>query len=227
MVKRMKLLMNEIFLIIKKEWRFFLGSDKGIFFLYLFLVFSWSLMLVAPHSTTLTKGPLWLVFFSVIISANFANNVFIAERVHGILEILITSGISRRQILLGKMLFVAITGFCIGIICIGAAYIWKLTVYSDSMFSLSLLDLITYLCAVFFNTAAGAYLSLKMSNPRLMHLATIFILACLVILYSIIQVNIPLPDETLPALLIISGTLFTTLSIRLYESEKILKPISL
>jgi len=219
--------MNRIAVIFAKEWRFLCGSDRGVFVLYLFLIFSWSMMLVAPHDSAIANGPLWLVFFSVIISANFANTVFIAERINGTLEILITSGLSRKEILFGKMLFVAASGAVIGLICIALAFILKTVLYPESTFSITLLDVCTYMCAVAFNTASGAYLSLKLTNPRLMHLATIFMLACVVTLHTVISLVLPLPAAALPITLLVIAAAGGVLSVRLYESEKILVPVSL
>lgn len=219
--------MSGIRIIIAKEWRFLLGSDRGVFILYLFLIFSWSMMLVAPQESAIAGGPLWLVFFSVIISANFSNTVFIAERINGTLEILITSGLSRKEILFGKMLFVAGTGSALGFICIGLAYVWKTVMYPESTFSITPIDMITYAGAVAFNTAASAYLSLKLTNPRLMHVATIFMLACIVTLHTVITMFLPLPAVVLPLALSGIAAAGVLLSVKLYESEKILLPVSL
>jgi len=214
-------------IIMNKEWRFFIGSDRGVFILHLFLILSWSLMLVTPHEATFTNGSFWLVFFSVIVSANFANTVFIAERINGTMEILITSGISRKAILFGKTFFVLLTSSCIGFLCIGLATVWKHTIYTDSTFTLSANEIMTYLCAVFFNTSCGAYLSLRMNNPRLMNLVTILILAFVLSVYTALGSYFTLPDFLLPLILCCTGVMWTTLSLKLYESEKILQPVSL
>ena len=92
--------MKDFLLIIRKEWTGFSKSDCGIFFIYGILVLAWSFLL-STNITMLLTGTeyLWLVFFSVIVSGNFSNTTFVAERMNGSLEILLTSGIARNAIL--------------------------------------------------------------------------------------------------------------------------------
>jgi ABC-type Na+ efflux pump permease subunit len=212
--------------IVHKEWQCFIGSDKGIFLLYAVLMFSWSIMLATPQDTSLPTGALWLVFFSIVISANFSNTVFIAERVHGILEILLTSGLSRKHILYGKMLFVGGMSCIIGLLCITLSYIWRIMIHgSFSTSILSVNDIILYICAVYMNTGSSAYLSVRMGNPRLLHLTNLLLLGSLVTLYTVFSYYFAIPSFALSLLLIILGGIGTIAARRLYESEKILKPV--
>jgi ABC-type transport system involved in multi-copper enzyme maturation permease subunit len=219
--------MNGILIIVAKEWRFLTGSDRGIFILYLFLIASWSLMLIAPQDSAFQNGPWWLLFFSVIISANFSNTVFIAERVNGILEILITSGITRKQILFGKMLFVGGISTGIGLICCLCSLLLHRVLYTSWSYAIGPADLVLYVIAVFFNTASSAYLSVRMSNPRLLHLINLFLLALIVMVYTIVSNYYTLPHYVLPISLLVAAGIFTAASLRIYESEKILQPVTL
>jgi ABC-type transport system involved in multi-copper enzyme maturation permease subunit len=219
--------MNGLLVIFGKEWRFFTGSDRGVFVLYLFLILSWSIMLVAPHDTTFQSGQLWLLFFSVIISANFTNTVFIAERVNGILEILITSGLTRRQILFGKMLFVAGMSTAIGVLCSGFSLLWRRFIYSDGGYAVTVSDLLLYIVAVYFNTASSAYLSVRMNNPRLLHLVNLLFLACIVTAYTVAAGYYTIPLFALPLFLFVAAGVLTAASAHIYESEKILQPVTL
>ena len=172
-------------------------------------------------------GPLWLVFFSVVISANFSNTVFIAERVNGILEILLTSGLSRKHILYGKMIFVGGMSTVIGLLCVAISPLWKMALYPESNWTLSADALFLYIAAVFMNTACSAYLSVRMANPRLLHLANLLLLAVLVALHGAATYFFSVPTYTLTIVLVIIGAAATAAAQRLYESEKILQPVLL
>ncbi|MBN1576121.1 MAG: hypothetical protein JW913_06195 [Chitinispirillaceae bacterium] len=213
--------------ILRKEWRCFLGSDRGIFILYAVLIVSWSIMLAAPGDNAIQAGPLWLVFFSVVISANFSNTVFIAERVNGILEILLTSGLSRRDILYGKMIFVAGMSVGIGLLCAAVSPVWRLALYREAAWTLTGEAILLYCSAVFMNTASSAYLSVRMGNPRLLHLANLLLLGVLVTLHFVASHYFTPPPFVLPLALLLIGCLATAAARKLYESEKILQPVVL
>lgn len=217
--------MKGVLTIVQKEWRCFLGSDRGIFLLYLVLMLSWSIMLANPGESAVQAGQIWFIFFSVVISANFSNTVFIAERVNGILEILLTSGLSRKQILFGKMLFVAGMSIIIGIICMLISHVWRYILFDGGTQTLSVTDVIVYCCAVVMNTASGAYFSVKMGNPRLLHLLNLLALGGIVILHSVAVSFLTVPIFILPTLLLVFAAVCTMLALRLYESEKILQPV--
>ncbi|MBN1758654.1 MAG: hypothetical protein JW863_10070 [Chitinispirillaceae bacterium] len=219
--------MNGILIIIRKEWRTFAGSDRGMFLLYAILIVSWSFMLANPSTGPVETGPLWLVFFSVVISANFSNTVFISERLNGNLEILLTSGIARKHILFGKMIFIAGISTLIGLVCIAFSSFLRSAVFHTTGSSTGPAEVLLYCCAVFMNTAGSAWLSVFMSNPRLLHLANLFTLALLITAYMVISAYLPLPPETLSAVLVLLGIGATIFAVRLYESEKILQPVNL
>lgn len=219
--------MSGTLLILKKEWRCFVGSDRGIFLLYMVLILSWSFMLASPSDGAVSAGPFWLVFFSVVISANFANTVFISERVNGILEILLTSGLSRRSILYGKMIFVAGMSIAIGIVCIALSQLWRVLIYEALGASVSAYDLLLYAAAVFMSTASSAYLSVRMANPRLLHIANLFLLALIITLYTVCTQFWVIPPTAPALVLIIIGAGATYAAQCIYESEKILQPVVL
>lgn len=217
--------MKDVLTILHKEWRCFIGSDRGIFLLYAVLVVSWSLMLARPDTTGIAAGSIWLVFFSVVISANFSNTVFIAERVNGILEILLTSGLSRCGILHGKMLFVAGMSIIVGLVCALIAPLWRLTLYQASGWAFAPEALLLYCSAVFMNTASSAYLSVRMSNPRLLHLANVLLLGVLLTAHTVTTMFLPVPMYALSIIMFCIGAIATIAARRLYESEKILQPV--
>lgn len=218
--------MNSAAVVFAKEWKVFLGADRGIFFLYAFLILSWSFMLITPGTTFAQSGDLWLIFFSVIVSANFTNTVFIAERINGNLEILITSGITRKAMLSGKMLFTAGMSIVIGGICCGLSFVWNHVLGDGTPLTLDSGDFLSFVLAVFFNTASGAYFSVKLANPRVLHLSNLLLLAGVVTAYSLLDSYIPLPSWSLQLVLALPAGALTLLAYRIYESEKLLQPVS-
>jgi ABC-type Na+ efflux pump permease subunit len=219
--------MNGTLTVVQKEWRCFIGSDRAIFVVYIILMLSWSIMLATPGEGTLNSGLFWLVFLSVVISANFSNTVFISERVNGTLEILLTSGLSRIQILYGKMAFVAGMSCILGSLCIALSYFWSRLLYQQTDTTVSADELLLYLCAVFMNTASSAFLSVRMSNPRLLHIANLFVLGALLTAHSIVSVYFNLPSFVLSGTLFLLGCLASAAAQRSYKSEKILQPVIL
>ena len=220
--------MNGLLIIIGKEFKTFIGSDRGMFLLYAVLIASWSIMLAYPSGGgTIEPGPLWLVFFSVVISANFTNTVFISERVTGNLEILLTSGISRKHILYGKMIFVGGMSTAIGLLCIVLSIGWRAVLFHLPGTTIGADSLLIYCCAVCMNTATSAWLSVHMGNPRLLHLANLLLLALLVTLHSVASLFLPVRPSMLSAALLVICIVATTAAHRVYESEKILRPVDL
>ncbi len=219
--------MNGMMVILSKEWRTFVGSDRGMFLLYVVLVCSWSIMLANPPGGAVQTGPLWLVFFSVVISANFSNTVFISERINGNLEILLTCGLSREHILFGKMVFVAGISILIGLLCIGLSAVLRMTMQPAAGTTIGISEVLLYCSAVIMNTALSAWLSVLMSNPRLLHLANLLILALIVTLYTVLAAYLPLPTALLSTVLILIGSAASGAALRLYNSENILKPVNL
>lgn len=211
--------------VIYKEWKCFTGSDRGVFILYAVLVLSWSFFLVGGSDSSLRTGPLWLVFFSVVVAANFSNTVFISERISGALEILITSGLSRNSILFGKMSFVMGMSLVIGVGCMGLACLWQYLMYDNEITVLVPMDFITYAASAFINTAGSAFLSVRMPNPRLLHLANLFLTGCVIAIYTILSKYYPVPDFFFPLFLILAGLVSSILAKNEFNSERILQPV--
>ncbi len=218
--------MKGIRTVICKEWKCLTGSDWGVFILYAVLVLSWSIFLVRDSSdSSLRTGPLWLVSFSVVVAANFSNTVFISERVSGALEILITSGLSRNSILFGKIGFVMVMSLVIGGACMGLACLWGYLMYNNEIAVLRTMDFITYASSAFVNTAGSAFLSVRMPNPRLLHLANLFLTGCVIAVYTVVSLYYSVPDFVLPLFLFLVGLVNTILAKKEFNSERILQPV--
>jgi len=213
--------------IIRKELKNFACSGPGIFIMYAVISVLWSFMLV-PNSSSLA-GFLWLAFFSVIVTANISSTVFISDRVNGTLEVLITSGVSRFAVLFGKMLFAIATASVIGLLCVSLSVVWAFAlpeVYgldkgSPGTFGLYAFYAALYISAAFFNAAASAYLSVRMSNPRFLHFIILFMTGAIVAACSALNMQ-----KTAPVLtFLLAGTIFTYLARREFAGERIIRPI--
>ena len=144
--------MKSILQVLRKEWMCFIGSDRGVFGLYAILVLSEFSAWIRDDSG-IRLGALWLVLFSVVVSANFSRTVFISERITGALEILITSGLSRSSILFGKMLFVIMMSLIIGGICLLLGLLWPRFLFNSSGGSVNAADFLIYAASVFLNVS--------------------------------------------------------------------------
>jgi ABC-type Na+ efflux pump permease subunit len=219
--------MRNIGVVIAKEWKCFLGSDRGMFILYFILILIWSLLLASRDSSHFNAEPLWLVFFSVVITANFSNTVFISERVSGSLEILITSGLSRNSILYGKMSFILLMSFIFGAICFFATLLFQNLLLNDSTEYVNWSSYILYAGSAFLNVSSSAYLSVRLSNPRLLHFANMFILGLIVGIYMVLSAMYNVSIHYLFGFMCIVAFFICWRTQILYNSEKVLQPIYL
>ncbi|MDR2728133.1 MAG: hypothetical protein LBB56_03305 [Chitinispirillales bacterium] len=216
--------MAGIITILQKELMSFIGSDKGVFGVYAIIVTVWSFMLLFGEGGV--NGQLWFVFFSVIVAANFSSAVFISERISGTLEILITSGLSRDAILLGKMIFVIFMTAVIGLSCAVLAEVWGVIIPEiERAQPLGFYDAVLYLSATFLNTASSAYFSVRLSSPRLLHFINIFMLGAIVTIYSVASSFYTLHHYFLAAGFILLSVLFTLLAKREFAGERIIQPV--
>jgi ABC-type Na+ efflux pump permease subunit len=225
--------MSNFTTILKKELKCFSASDKGTFVLYALLSALWSFALLSdgsggssdfdPYGT----DRLWLVFFSVIISANFSATVFISERVNGALEILITSGIPRSSILYGKMAFVTLMTSIFGAACVALALLWSALLPIGMKFSRSLdvYDIFIYLSVTCLNAAAAAYLSVRMANPRFLHFVNLLMIGAIVAIYGAISMYFDAHPLILAAIFLVIAAIFTFLAKREFEGERVTRPV--
>ncbi|MDR0307575.1 MAG: hypothetical protein LBI42_12170 [Chitinispirillales bacterium] len=216
--------MAGILTVLQKELASFTGSDKGVFFVYAIIVTVWSFMLLTGEEGM--GGQLWFVFFSVIVAANFSSTVFISERISGNLEVFITSGLSRDAILFGKMIFVIIMTAVVGLSCaVLAAVLGAVLPEIGDGRTFGVYDASLYLSATFLNVASSAYLSVRLSNPRLLHFINIFMLGAVVIAYSLLSALYNLHDIFLLLGFLLLGILFTLLAKREFAGERIIQPV--
>ncbi|HEX2955558.1 MAG TPA: hypothetical protein VHO70_01930 [Chitinispirillaceae bacterium] len=212
--------------IISKEWKCFIGSDRGLFFFYGFLIVSWSLFLAFREQPDTMTAPWWLIFFSVVVTANFSNTVFISERINGFLEIVISSGYSRMTILAGKIIFILGMSLILGVLCLVAGTITRSYLNGQNLY-IDMMDIAVYIVSAFFNTTSAAFLSVRMTNPRLLHIANMVILTLLIIIHAVMSQFFDVPVIMLSAIILLAGIIFFIAAVRVFNSERILRPVDM
>jgi ABC-type Na+ efflux pump permease subunit len=211
--------------VLRKEVKNFTGSDRSALLIYIVISVLWSFTLLSGGDGGIGGG-LWLVFFSVIVAANFSGTVFISERVSGTLEVLITSGLSRDAVLFGKMLFVIVMTSIIGLLCAALAALWSVAVPDVELSrALGAYEAVLYFSVTCLNVSASAYFSVRMSNPRFLHFVNLFMTGVLVAIYTVVSGFIELHPYILVLAFLASGALFTFLARREFAGERIIRPI--
>jgi hypothetical protein len=173
---------------------------------------------------------LWWVFFSVVVSSTFANTAFVSERLTGSLEIVLTCGLSRSSILLGKMAFVLLMSFGLGLACfglglIGASFLGDIGIILRTVRVVNLVTL--YLTACLMNAACCAWLSIRLSNPRLSHFANLLVLGVIVGANAGLAAFFPVSIWILPGVLFCIGLIFYFMALRDFSSERVTQPPSI
>ena len=224
----MEISVKDIILILKNELNCFLKSDRGLFVIYLILVLSWG-GLFSKNMLSINSGVeiLWLLFFSVIISSNFTNSTFISERANGMLEVLLVSGVSRSRILSGKILFVFLVSIFMGgvVYLIGTAFNTMRLAGEIPDALLFAKIALTYSTASFMSISASAWLSIRISNPRLIHFINILFLLIIAGIHSLLVLFYGFADEFLSLFLLVFGVLFYILARREFYSERVTRPV--
>ncbi|MDD5672734.1 MAG: hypothetical protein PHC61_01100 [Chitinivibrionales bacterium] len=222
--------MRAVVQVIRNELRIFTASDRSTFFIYAVLILTWSFLFsVNTFEKDDASVMLWWIFFSVVISGNFSTTIFVLERTSGALEVIITSGFSRRALMLGKILFVLGVSIVMAWFCIGLAFIGR-TFFSSMLSSYFIAPPKTYMglyiAASFMNAAFGAYFSIRLPNPRLVSFAAVLLVGALVSVYYGISAIMPLSPWILAVLFCAIGALWLVLALREFESERVTRPIT-
>lgn len=222
--------MKDVIAVLQKEWRGFAGSEKGVFMVFGILVLSWSLLSRNNASGTSDFfSSVWWLFFSVVVCSNFANTVFVTERVNGSMEILLTSGFSRSAVLAGKVLFVIVVSVVIGGLCAALSLLWICCFDGAApLLMRRILDgTILFTCGAFMNAAAGAWMSIRFSSFRIIPFVNMLILSVMCAVYYTLTAAAGCPDWLLMAILTASGILFLILAAKDFNGEKIITPVDL
>ena len=223
--------MSQMMLMFRKEWLNFVRGDRSVLVVYFIMVVGWGALLASMNTGGATTAPLWIVFFSVVIAANFSSTVFVLERMSGSLEILLTSGLSRSAILYGKMLFVVLMTLLLGGACAVFALLLRPYIAALQRAPADLRNLWPYFAlyagATFMNAASSAYFSVWLPNPRLLHFINLLLLGFIMAGYMAVSFIHPLSLYFIAGILALLGVCFTFLARREFESERIIKPVVL
>lgn len=222
--------MNAVLSILRKEGRNFAGSEKGVFVVFGILILSWSFL---SRNNTLNSSDIfnsiWWLFFSVVVCSNFANTVFVTERINGSMEILLTSGFSRNAVLFGKILFVMVVSIVIGFASIALSLVW-LAVFdrmAGAFVHQALRGASLYCCGVFLNATAGAWMSIRFSSFRIIPFVNIFIVALICTIYYALPADVRSSEWRLMPALAASGILFLLFAVKDFNGEKVIAPVDL
>ena len=222
--------MSQSLLMLRKEWLNFVCSDRSVFFIYFFLVAGWGMLLATMDRGGPLGSPLWLVFFSVIVAANFSGTVFVAERMSGSLEILLTSGLSRRAILWGKMAFVIIMTLVVGAASLLSATLFRGWLQQPDAVHYDYFNpgyCVLYAGATFLNTASSACFSVWLPNPRFLYFVNIALMGAIMGVYIVLSMVRSVTLLPVALVMFAVGVLFTWLAERAFSGERIIKPVIL
>jgi ABC-type Na+ efflux pump permease subunit len=221
---------KDIIAVLEKEWRNFTGSEKGVFIVFGVLVLSWSfLSRNNALGTSSDFNAVWWLFFSIVVCTNFANTVFVTERISGSMEILLTSGFPRNAVLFGKILFVMEVSVAIGAACVGLSLAWIALsgALCPAVTRQVLAGLLLYCCGVFMNASAGAWMSIRFSSFRIIPFVNIFILSLICAVYYTLPAAVRASQWPLMLGLAVAGAVFLLCAIRDFNGEKIIAPVDL
>lgn len=220
--------MKQAGIIVRKEWACFTGSEKGVFVVYAVLVFVWSFL---PRYNA-AGGPgflsgLWWLSLSVIVSSGFANSVFASERINGSMEILLTCGFSRNAVVLGKTAFVVLVSFVLGAVCLLLSLAWAMGNLEAYLVQAAMTDLLLYSGGAFMGAAAGAWMSIRFSSPRIMPFANLFLVVVICAAYYIAAQFVPMSEWILFLMTALAGGAFLWRAIKDFHGEKVIAPVDM
>jgi hypothetical protein len=217
--------------ILRKEVKNLVSSGWGFFLINALIAVIWSFMVFYGNGNDMVE--VWMIFFAVIVAANFSGTVFISERVSGTLEVLIVSGVTRDAVLFGKVFFVAGATIIMGAVCVAMSEVWVF--WLDGLDKAVLLagwwarrGALLYLGATVLNVSASAYLSVRMVNPRFLHIANLFMTGLVVAAYQVITFIFGYYQGILIAFILVflaPGAVFLVLARREFAGERITRPV--
>ncbi len=220
--------MRQTGIIIRKEWDCFTGSEKGLFVVYAVLIFFWSYL---PRQNALDGfgmlSAIWWMSLAVIVSSSFANSVFVAERINGSMEILLTSGFSRNAVIFGKTAFVVLACCGIGLACTLLSLAWPLGVRPPFLFRSMLTALLLYAGGAFMGSAGAAWMSIRLSSPRIMPFVNLLLVVAVCSVFYGAAQFVSLPRWGLFLATVAVGSAFLWRAQKEFHGEKVIAPVDL
>ncbi len=215
-------------LIFWKEWNSFKASDRSTFIVFSIIILIYSTLFTAHGATASSNAELlWWMFFSFLLCNILGNTLFVSERMTGSFEILLTCGLNRSAILLGKYFYMVLMVLALGTIptIIATGFNYFLLNRGDCSFmgSIPLTGIAIFAITTLYSSAMTALVSLGMKNPRtsgflgmlaLLLPSTIFIASG----YSLLITTVVTCSM---------GILLLGIAIRIMQGERILQPLNL
>jgi ABC-type transport system involved in cytochrome c biogenesis permease component len=223
--------MNQMWLIFKEEFEKLRFSEPGQHMMYVVMILCWSALLginVSLGMMTLSTG--WWLFFSVVITATLSTTVFVAELIQGALEILLTCGVSRRAILYGKILYCTLMSVAMGYACFALSILWHAVTakaFGARHLTVPYTELVLYLSAAFFNTVFGAWMTIRLSSPRILYLLNMIAVAFIFGLWTALRTRFDLSEWWLIAGMTVLGLALIPLAERAFETERVIRPLDI
>ncbi|MBD3322379.1 MAG: hypothetical protein GF350_14860 [Chitinivibrionales bacterium] len=215
--------MKHCFLIIKNEWNNFKGNDPGLFAVYGIIIAIYSILFASNMiSNNNQQNIVWWIFFSVVATGSFSGSVLIVERLKGSFEILLTCGISRNTILLGKVLYMVLMSIAMGLFPFVLSRLW-VTFMSAYTTPVDWTGPVLYVGASFTSASCASWLGICLANPRLVHFVNLLLLSVVVAVHYFFNLGL----VSLFFFLCAPGVLFLFLGMRAFASERVIQPVSL
>lgn len=217
--------MRGAWLVFQKEWLCLVGAGGSALAVYAVIAVLWGALLAgAGVGGQPVMAILWALPFSVIAVSNFAQPVFVSERLTGAIEILCTSGLSRSSVVIGKGLFVSVAACAMGAVswAVGFASVHALRARGVDavLFEPGVAEVAVYGAAVVFNTFLGAVMSVLLPNPRLSHFVDFVVIAGVVAVYYARGSGSVSDAWTLAAMLAVAAAVLASLACRLAYTER-------
>lgn len=216
-------------LIFQNELNSYFNSDRALFLAHTILILSFGSIYASRFKDIASDmGVVWLVSFSVIVSSNFSYSTFVSERMNGMLEILLVSGIQRRDILLGKVLFATLFSSLMGIFIYIVAILFNVSLGEVNSFNIwdTLISVFPiYLSACIFNINVSAWLSVKLPNPRILTFVNLFVIIIIASINMFVTQSLGLTGNVIIPVLSLGGVIFYFLALKEYRSENVTKPL--
>lgn len=217
-----------MFTIMKYEFKSLIKSGPATIALLIFTALVWSNYVSNQVESIEEVGSfLWVISYAFVMTAGISYSVFIRERTSGALEILLTSGIERLDIIRGKIAFATIVSSLMGVVSFGVAFIIKYLIFKADFFSYTELTEILgiYVGSTVFITSLSAFYSLLLKTPRLMQFLNFITLGILSFIYILFDVMLEIPLWYFALFLMILSSILNRITSGLFLREQVIEQI--
>jgi hypothetical protein len=128
---------------------------------------------------------------------------------------------------MGKIIFVMLMSVAIGGLCFGLSFVWIAVTGRVHFFAAEslLFGALLYCAGTFMNAAAGAWMSIRLSSPRLIPFVNLLFVGLVFGIYCALRSAVPVPVWLLVLFLAAAGIVFLLLAQKDFNGEKIIAPL--